>query len=83
MVICAVVGCGNRSKRDKNKSFFQLPSVLTHKGTETESLSRKIQESWLVRIRKEDISAEQYYNIPVCLIILSVVFFKAVRHRQP
>ncbi len=66
MVICAVVGCGNRSKRDKNKSFFRLPTVLTHQGTETESLSRKRQKSWLAKIRREDISSEQYYNIRVC-----------------
>jgi hypothetical protein len=35
MVICAVIGCGNRSKRNKDKSFYQLPSVLTNQGTQT------------------------------------------------
>ena len=66
MVICAIIGCGNRSKRDKNKSFFRLPSVLTNQGSETESLSKKRQDAWLARIKREDISPEQYYNVRVC-----------------
>ena len=28
MVICAIIGCGSRSPRDKDKSFYRLPSII-------------------------------------------------------
>lgn len=34
MVICAIVGCSNRSNRDKGKGFFGLPKVIKHQGDE-------------------------------------------------
>ena len=66
MVICAVFGCGNRSGRDKGIKFFRLPSVLTNQGRETECLSEKRRDTWLVRINRKDILLEQYYNTRVC-----------------
>ena len=66
MVICAIVGCGNRSNRDKGKGFYRLPKVIKHQGDQTESLSRKRQSLWLARIKREDVSPEQYSNIIVC-----------------
>ncbi len=59
MVICAIVGCVNRSGRDKEKSFFRLPTVLTHQGPQTQELSKKRQELLVARIRK-------YPNTRVC-----------------
>ena len=58
MVICAIVGCGNRSVRDRGKSFYRLPAIISNQGTQT--------EAWLAKIRREDISPKQYYNIRVC-----------------
>ena len=66
MVICAVVGCGNRSKRDKDKRFFRLPSVITHQGPQTHELSQKRQEVWIAKIRREDLKPDQYHNTRVC-----------------
>ena len=66
MVICAIVGCENRSVRDRGKSFYRLPAIISNLGTQTEALSRKRRDAWLVKIRREDISPEQYYNIRVC-----------------
>ena len=66
MVICAIVGCGNRSVRDRGTSFYRLPSIINHQGAKTESLSRKRRDAWLAKIRREDIVPEQYYNIRVC-----------------
>ena len=66
MVICAVIGCSNRSNKDKEKSFYRLPGVLTNQGRETECLSKKRQGIWLAKIKREDISPEQYYNVRVC-----------------
>ncbi len=28
MVLCAMIGCSNRTERDKGKRFFRLPAVL-------------------------------------------------------
>ena len=66
MVICAIVGCGNRSGRDKEKRFYRLPAVISNQGTQTKDLSKKRQNTWLAKIRRTDISPEQYYNIRVC-----------------
>ena len=60
--VCAIFGCGNHSKRDQEKSFFRLPSITTNEGTQTESLSRKRQDTWPAKIKREDILPEQYYN---------------------
>ncbi len=37
---CAMIGCGNRGKRDK-KSFFHLPAVIEKEGDKTRTLSEK------------------------------------------
>ena len=50
---CAVVGCGNRSNRDKDKSFYRLPAVVTNQGAHTEELSDKRRRSWLAAIRRK------------------------------
>lgn len=49
--------------RDRGKSFYRLPAVICNQGTQTKALSRKRQDAWLAKIRRE---AEQYYNIRVC-----------------
>ncbi len=66
MVICAIVGCVNRSGRDKENSFFRHPTVLTHQGPQTQELSKKRQELWVARIRRGDLKTEQYPNTRVC-----------------
>ena len=38
---CAIVGCGKRSDRDKETSFYQLPAVITHQGERMHELSEK------------------------------------------
>ena len=66
MVICAVLGCMNRSGKDKNKCFFRLPSVVTHQGERTLELSKRRQVEWLAKIRRQDIRPEKYANTRVC-----------------
>ncbi len=65
MVICAVVGCGNRSGRDK-KSFFRLPCVIENQGARTKELSKQRQQAWLAKIKREDLRQEQFGNTRVC-----------------
>ena len=35
---CACVGCSNRWPRNKDKSFYRLPTVITHQGEQTRAL---------------------------------------------
>ncbi len=66
MVLCAMVGCGNRSQRDKEKSYYRLPSVISTQGSKTFDLSKKRQAEWLAKIKREDIKKDQYGNVRVC-----------------
>ena len=51
----AVVGCANRSNREKGVRFFRLPSMITH-----HDLSKKRRDLWLARIHREDVEPEKY-----------------------
>lgn len=66
MVICAVLKCGNRSGRDKDKRFFRLPSVISHQGEKSLEISQQRQLEWLARIKRKDLPPEQYSNTRVC-----------------
>ena len=64
--IYAAIGCGNRSNRDRSKSFFRLPSVILHQGQRTYELSKRRQEVWLSRLNRSDIKPESYAHTRVC-----------------
>ncbi len=40
MVLCVVVGCSNRSGRDKDNSFYRKPKLQLAKGLESWNLAR-------------------------------------------
>ena len=63
---CAVVGCSSRSNRDKEKSFYRLPAVITNQGKQTQELSERRRRSWLAAIRRKDIKSESYAYMRVC-----------------
>lgn len=52
MVLCAINGCGNRSRRDKEFFFYILPAVISNQGTQSEAFIRKRQDEWLGKIRR-------------------------------
>ena len=56
----AVVGCGNRSDREKGVGFLRLPTVITHQREKSHDLSKKRRDLWLVRIHREDLGPEKY-----------------------
>ncbi len=66
MVLCAVVNCSNRNTRDKEKRFFRLPAVVSHQGERTLQLSKERRETWLARIKREDLKPNQYEYLQVC-----------------
>ncbi len=66
MVLCAVVNCSNRNTIYKEKQFFRLPAVVSHQGEQTLQLSKERQETWLARIKREDLKPNQYEYLRVC-----------------
>ena len=63
---CAMVGCGNRSTRKKDKSFYRLPAVVTNQGAQTEELSDERQRSLLAAIQRKDMKPSSYVYVRVC-----------------
>ena len=49
MVLCCFVafGCSKRSGRDKDDSFYRIPKVMSNKGPELLSLSKRRREGYL------------------------------------
>ncbi|KAK7889187.1 hypothetical protein WMY93_024747 [Mugilogobius chulae] len=44
---CSVYGCANRSNREKDKLFFCIPKVVTHKGERFRLITEKRRKKWL------------------------------------
>ena len=63
---CVIDGCSNRIGRDKGKSFFRLPKVITHQSEETKTLSEEQRNTWLARISRADLSTEKQKNTRMC-----------------
>ena len=63
---CACIGCCNRGDKNKDKSFYRLPSVVTHQGTQTRQLSEERQRRWLAAIRRSDINPSNFKHTRVC-----------------
>ena len=63
---CACVGCLNRWPRNKEKSFFRLPSVIVHQGEQTRALSERRQREWLAAIKRQDVKPENLQYTRVC-----------------
>lgn len=62
---CAIYGCGNRGDRDRTKSFYRLPAVITRQCKKTEELSSSRRTKWLALI-KRDIKPSNLPYVRVC-----------------
>ena len=65
MVICAIIGCSNRSGRDKVR-FFRLPAVVKHQGEQMFSVTTKQRCTWLKAISRDDLTEDKLSNVFVC-----------------
>ncbi|XP_077555864.1 uncharacterized protein LOC144170135 isoform X3 [Haemaphysalis longicornis] len=70
MVMCAIVGCSNRSKskaraNSSNTSLFRLPTVVTNQCERTKELTARRRSMWLSRIKRADLNPNNP-NIRVC-----------------
>lgn len=43
-------GCTNRKQREKDKSFFKVPSVVTRRGEKARETSKRRREKWLSKL---------------------------------
>ncbi|XP_029906301.1 THAP domain-containing protein 4-like isoform X2 [Myripristis murdjan] len=56
---CAVVGCSNRSGKGLKKSFYRIPSIVSHQGEKTRLLSIKRRAGWLQALRRKNLNLKQ------------------------
>ncbi len=63
---CCVVGCSQRSERDKNTRFFNVLKVIHHQGEETRDLSQRRREKWLSNINRPSVTDGDVKNPMVC-----------------
>ena len=63
---CAVFGCSNRSNREKDKSYFRIPAIVTRSNAKKRALSIERRATWLSRIRREDLGADPSVFHRVC-----------------
>lgn len=61
MVICIVLGCSKRSDRDKDVSFYRIPSVRAGRSTEELELS-----GFLAAISRADLTESKLENGRIC-----------------
>lgn len=55
MVICVVIGCSNRSDRDKHVKYHRISAVTSHYGECEFELSVKRRAAFLAAISYEDL----------------------------
>ena len=63
---CAVYGCSNRSTREKDRSYFRLPAIITRPNDEKQALNKERRATWLARIRRDDLSSNPSNFVRVC-----------------
>ena len=66
MVICAIIGCSNRT-RDKVR-FFSLPTIVRDKGDQMLTITTERRCAWLKAISREDLVGDKLKNTYVCEI---------------
>ena len=63
---CAINGCSNRADREKEKSYYRLPKVLSHHGGKVKELLTARRTTWLSRISRADLTKEKMKYVRVC-----------------
>ena len=66
MVLSLFVDCHTRSGRDKDVSFFRVPSIDTNRGEEAEERSIERRTQWIAAISRDDLTEQILKNDRVC-----------------
>jgi len=54
MVGCCVTNCKNKSEFTVGISYFSIPVVLKHQGTQMKEISTKRCEAWIAKINRKN-----------------------------
>ena len=68
MVICAIVGCSNRSDDGSGLSFYGIPTVTDRYGKAELELRKKQRDGFLAAISREDLDMTTLHKYKVCEI---------------
>ena len=60
-----IVGCHNRSKRDKDEKYFRVPAIIFNQGEEVEERTRDRRE-WISAISRDDLTDKILNSDKVC-----------------
>ena len=66
MVLWLFVDCHARSGRDKDVSFFRVPSIITNDDEEAEERSIERRTQWIAAISRDDLTEQILKNDRVC-----------------
>ncbi len=70
MVLCLIVGCGNKTGKEqrsaKEKRFFRVPRVITHQGEYTEEMTAVRRRKWISAISRDDLTDSILATDRVC-----------------
>ena len=66
MVICVVIGCSNRSVRDKHILFYRIPAVTSQYGERESELSVKQRAAYLAAISRVDLDLNNVEKYQIC-----------------
>ena len=66
MVICAIVGCSNRSDDGSGLSFYGIPTVTDRYGKAELELCTKRRDGFLAAISREDLDMTMLHKYKVC-----------------
>jgi len=66
MVLCLIVGCGNRSGRDKGLYFAKVPLTIENQGQEARELSEERRSGWISAISRDNLTDTILENNNVC-----------------
>ena len=80
---CAVFGCSNRSNREKDKSYFRIPAIVTRSNAKKQALSIERRATWLSRIRREDLGADPSEFHRVCGDHFISGLYKCILYHNP
>ena len=62
---CAVLGCSNRSNREKDKGYYRIPAIVSRSKPRKQALIVERRATWLARISREDLAADatEFYRV--------------------
>ena len=71
MVLCIIVGCGNKSGKSSKKmdsvvKFSPVPKIIKNEGEVIEELTTRRRRAWISAISHHDLTDDKLENERVC-----------------